>query len=133
LETFATALQHIARSPLIGVGLDDESSQVTIRNTLKFKVHNSILLLWFSSGILGFLGIILIYWKSFGLAVCQIRASALHPQATDHLGLAAATIGFILVDMTQPGVYQRQKWLVFALLYSGVYMTRKLKQGTSNA
>ena len=128
LSTFTQAIDYIARSPIIGVGLDKASSQVPVSNVVNLEVHNPILQLWFTSGLLGLAGILIIYWHTFWSAANRIKNSLQIVQFPDRLGLAAATIGFLVIDMTQPGIDQRQKWLVFALLYASFFVKQKVQK-----
>ena len=126
LETYFLALQYISNSPIIGVGLDNASSQLQVSSGELLQVHNTILQLWFTSGILGVIGVVIIYWQALLLALSRIRTSLKSVQLPDRVGIAAATLGFLLIDMTKPGIDERQKWLVIALLYGSMYVREKI-------
>ncbi len=128
LETYSLALQYISNSPIIGAGLDTTSSQLQVSTGELLQVHNVILQLWFTSGILGLLGIVVIYWQALILAWSRIKNSLRSVQLPDRVGVAAGVLGFLLIDMTKPGIDERQKWLVIAVLYSGMFIKEKIKK-----
>ncbi len=126
LETYSLALQYISNSPIIGVGLDNASSQLQISTGELLQVHNVILQLWFTSGILGIVGVVIIYCQALILTLSRINNSLRSVQLPDRVGLAAGALGFLLIDMTKPGIDERQKWLVMALLYGGMFIREKI-------
>lgn len=106
------ALAAIANNPLVGVGLDQESS-VTEAG---FQVHNSLLGAWYEAGILGFGGLaaLLIGILAFGRVVSVSARSG--DEWAMAVALLASSLAWIVFGMGAPVLYKRFGWLGAALL-----------------
>jgi O-antigen ligase len=110
LETIRFARGAIADNPIVGVGLDDQSSGTFDGAT---AVHNMEVLAWFEGGILFFGGILLaiswvaaLLWRSRGE---QNREAQL---------LAPTCVAAFFVAQTGPVLYDRFLWIGPVLLAS---------------
>jgi O-antigen ligase len=113
IRTYEGAWARIKMDPFIGTGLDARSSEIfDDQNDTAYEVHNLFLGRWLDSGILGFLGMIVLVgtlgklgWQLIGLSPDRYLA----------LTLFAAFIAYIGDEMSEPSLYKRYS-LVPALL-----------------
>jgi len=112
------ALNHIIANPLLGEGMDQTatggltSSQIVTT----IYVHNTLVEAWLAGGLVVVLGLLALYWQVLSLAARGIVASLRDSSVPCLLGLSASSIGWIVMDMGQPAIYQRYKWLVAGLV-----------------
>jgi len=107
LDTDRIAISGIAKSPLIGRGLDASSGTVN-----GLPTHNMFLLAWWQGGFLVLLGLLLAIGSS-------VRPSAL---LSDRAGLDrvlwASFVAAIVYAMSAPVLYDRFFWLSAVLLFA---------------
>ena len=118
LEVYSQAVERILSNPLIGEGYDELSTSglEMYYRSLEDSVHNSFVQVWYVGGFLAFLGWLLIYISLGVMSVRIIAESARERAFLPMLGVALAGIAIIIMDQFQDSIYQREKWLVFALL-----------------
>ena len=112
LDGYDEAWSRIAEQPLIGVGLDEQSSQAVLGPKL---VHNMLINQWFTAGILGLLGLLMIIW---GVVVTGVR---LVRESTDDVrvlstAFIASLLAFVVFGMGEPILFVRYGWFPAALL-----------------
>jgi hypothetical protein len=114
-EIMSEGIKYIAKNPIWGAGMDqsgtgglDFSELVT-----SIYIHNTILQSWVSGGILVFLSTLSIYIYLFLKSIQLLHKWNNIPYV---IALSASTIGWICMDMAQPAIYQRFKWVIAALL-----------------
>jgi O-antigen ligase len=111
LEGYSDAWARIQQQPLIGVGLDYDS---TLSVTPK-AVHNMILGPWLTAGILGVVGLMVIVGGSIATGVRVLRRSPSRFRSFD-AATFAALIAFVQFSMGEPILYVRYGWFPTALL-----------------
>jgi O-antigen ligase len=126
LRTLEDAWSQIARSPVLGKGLDDESSRTRVVGPelqadgsvvyRPHQVHNLFLGAWFQAGVVGFISM-LILW--FGVARAGFKASALARSIRDlelSVALQASYAFFTVFSLAAVVTQQRFLWLPAGLL-----------------
>ncbi len=111
LEGFSDAWARIQKQPLIGVGLDYDS---TVAVTPK-AVHNMILGPWLTAGILGVVGLMVIVGGSIATGIRVLRRSSPEFRSFD-AATFAALMAFVQFSMGEPILYVRYGWFPTALL-----------------
>ncbi|MEA4907697.1 MAG: O-antigen ligase family protein [Chloroflexi bacterium] len=120
-------IDYIASNPFWGAGMDqggtsglDASYFVT-----SYYIHNTLLESWLAGGLLVFLGTLWLYWITGITALRSVWRQLKNRSATMALGLSCSVFGWMLMDMAQPNIYQRYKWLVIALLIGLAWVRQK--------
>lgn len=106
------AWNHISKQPFVGVGLDLESSAQRIG----FQVHNIVLNPWFTAGIFGVTGILVLVGALMraGLKVVQ-QAQGPNDHALA-VALFASFVAFAVFGMGEPILFVRYGWAPAAFL-----------------
>jgi O-antigen ligase len=111
VRTYKAAWRYIRQSPLIGVGLDPQSSKADENR----GVHNMILLQWYEGGIISALGILTI----FGLVWSVIWRTALDSVSYREFRLSISIlfsfVAFFVYAMSTSEAHHRDAWM-FAVL-----------------
>lgn len=117
LVIFGQAWSRIIQNPWFGVGYDQISTS-GLRSTgqLVLDVHNSLLQIWYTGGLLAFIGWLAIYISVGWMALGVIRNSHHNVLSPLILSLAATTLAILLMDQFQDAIYQREQWVVIGLL-----------------
>jgi O-antigen ligase len=112
LEGYGKAWSRIYEQPLIGVGLDDESSADVLGDE---SAHNILLNSWLSAGVLGLLGVTVLLCGAFACGIEALRRSS---GETRQLvaALLAALVAFAVFAMGEPILFVRYGWFPTALL-----------------
>jgi O-antigen ligase len=113
LEDYGEAWSRIVEQPFVGIGLDPETSFEVLGDG--HSVHNLILGPWFTAGILGLVGVVMLVGSAIatGLRVLK-HASPLERSAT--ASLLAALAAFVQHGMGEPILFVRYGWFPTALL-----------------
>jgi O-antigen ligase len=112
LEGYDEAWARIVEQPLIGVGLDLPSSEAVLGPN---AVHNMVINQWFTAGILGLIGIIVIIYGVVLTAARLIRSSTQEVR-TLSTALLASVVAFLVFGMGEPILFVRYGWFPAALL-----------------
>jgi O-antigen ligase len=117
---YKLAVTRIETDPLIGVGLDatvDVGPDAQGRPQ-SLPIHNIVIGTWFQAGILGLLGIVLI----FVCAAKESRSSIVCAASSGERALAVALMcslaAFIVFLMSEPALYTRYGWVPVALIFA---------------
>ena len=112
VEGYETAWARIVDQPLVGVGLDNASSQRILGANL---VHNLFINPWFAAGILGFAGVVLLVGGALAVGAQVVRSASAsqRPLAT---ALFASVVTFVIFGMGEPILYVRFGWFAAMLL-----------------
>jgi O-antigen/teichoic acid export membrane protein/O-antigen ligase len=113
LDSYRLAWDAIQDQPLVGVGLDQES---TVIPELGVPVHNLFLGFWLSAGILGAVGILLVLVELARIAVRNVRAAQEPVAAVLAPALLASFGAFVVYGLGAPIDYKRYGWVAAALL-----------------
>jgi O-antigen ligase len=112
LDGYREAWTRIREQPLIGVGLDDASSREVLGSAI---VHNMLINPWFSAGILGLVGIVLVV-AGAALAGCRTVRHSPPDQRSFATALLASLVAFVVFGMGEPILFVRYGWFPAALL-----------------
>jgi O-antigen ligase len=127
---YKLALDRILNNPLIGVGYDQISTSGIgfLQLTLGSSIHNALLQIFYTGGLIAFVGWLAIYivlgWTAIKVLIGRTSPTPIL------FSLAAAVLSVLVMDQFQDAIYQREKWLVFGLLigyYLGVKNHDRLK------
>jgi len=112
IDGYRKAWQRIREDPIVGVGLDEASSAEVLEGRF---AHNIILNSWFSAGILGLLGVVVLLAGALGAGRRVIRGS---PIAERNLPAAmiSSLLAFVLFAMGEPILFVRYGWFPVAML-----------------
>lgn len=126
---YIEALEQIVNNPLVGVGYDQIStSGIGFDNReLSGTVHNLLLQIWYVGGLFAFLGWLVIYFSIGWEAISVLHWGERRAMTPIILGIAAAVVAVLLMDLFQDAIYQREKWLVVGLLVTTAWSSRSLK------
>lgn len=125
-DTIKLAWERIKQDPLIGTGLDSQSSHVYSYLTgRRYAVHNLFVGRWHDSGVLGLIGIVTIVSALLASAWRVVRRSAGADQYLA-VSLLAATVAFLVVGMGEPLLYKRYALApaALALAMCAIYQRR---------
>ncbi|MHC1784985.1 MAG: O-antigen ligase family protein [Anaerolineaceae bacterium] len=117
-DDYVLGLKYIASNPFVGAGMDQtgtgglNSSQMITY----LAIHNTILQSWVAGGLLAFIGTVIIYFHILKFSLRALSTAFSTRTYSILVGLSASSLGFVFIDMTSSNIYQRVKWLVFALL-----------------
>jgi len=112
IEGYTLAWDRVADQPFIGVGLDAETSVEVLEG---HSVHNLILGPWFTAGILGVVGMVLLLAGALITGFRVLRSSSPENRPFD-AALLAALVAFVQHGMGEPILFVRYGWLPTALL-----------------
>jgi len=112
IDVYRSAWDQIARQPLVGVGLDAASSS----QRLELEVHNIILLPWFTAGILGITGILVLLGSLIHTGLDVLKRTRDSDDLALAISLHASFVAFLIFGMSEPVLYVRYGWVPAALL-----------------
>jgi O-antigen ligase len=127
LEGYEEAWARIREQPLIGVGLDELSSQAVLGPKL---VHNMLINQWFSGGILALVGIVVIIGGVALTGLRVVRSSVLEERAFS-IALLGSVGAFVVFGMGEPILFVRYGWFPAALLIALDAQRRRREPATS--
>jgi O-antigen ligase len=112
IEGYSLAWSRILEQPLVGVGLDLESSEAELG---RHTVHNLILGPWFTAGVLGLVGIVMLIVGALRTGLRVLRTTP--PQSRSFTAaLLASLVAFVEHAMGEPILFVRYGWFPTALL-----------------
>ena len=112
LDGYGKAWARIHEQPLIGVGLDDASSQEILGET---TAHNILINPWFSAGVFGLVGMLILLYGAFACGLTTLRLASAGDRALV-AALLAAVVAFAVFAMGEPILFVRYGWFPTALL-----------------
>jgi O-antigen ligase len=113
LEVYGEAWSRIVEQPFVGIGLDPGTSAEFLgeENT----VHNVLLGPWFTAGILGLVGIVMLVGGAIATGLRVLRNSTAQERAVT-AALVASLATFVQHAMGEPILFVRYGWFPTALL-----------------
>lgn len=129
IEGFSLAWDRIAEQPLVGVGLDPETSLEILEG---HSVHNLLLGPWFTAGVLGLIGIVLLIGGALATGFKVLRVSAPQHRPFD-AALVAALVAFVQHGMGEPILFVRYGWLPTAFLIALRVQHLRAERSTADA
>ena len=122
LGGYELAWERIREQPLIGIGLDEASAGEALEGG--HLVHNLILSQWFSAGILGLVGVVLLVGGAL-LNGCRTVQRSSPDQRPLTAALLASLVAFLVFAMGEPILFVRYGWFPVAMLVAlGAQMLR---------
>jgi hypothetical protein len=112
-DAYGDAWARIVEQPLVGVGLDPESSSEVLGDDV--SVHNLLLGPWFTAGILGVLGIVILVGGAIATGVRVLKSASQSDRAST-AALVASLAAFVQHGMGEPILFVRYGWFPTALL-----------------
>jgi hypothetical protein len=114
-ELNSIAVDAIASSPVVGVGLDSDSSEILLDGERK-RVHSLYFRLLYEAGVFGFVGMLAV----FTLFIHQAVAAARYLRRRQLDWIPAALLGAVTMLMLDalfgPPLFERYFWAPFALI-----------------
>ncbi len=117
-DDYLLGLDYIASNPIIGAGMDQSGTGTFDNNQMVtlLAIHNTILQSWVTGGLLTFFGTILVYFHVIKYSLGTLNKAIKTKTFSIMVGLSASSLGFAFMDMTSSNIYQRVKWIIFAIL-----------------
>ncbi|HEY8001674.1 MAG TPA: O-antigen ligase family protein [Solirubrobacterales bacterium] len=109
----------IRQDPLVGTGLDDQGKAITIftnGQTRPYQIHGAPVAAWYEAGILGLVGIVIVFWAYARTGWLALRSSAGGDDLLIGWALLAAWVAFVVYALTVPFLFQQFGW------FSGVVL-----------
>jgi O-antigen ligase len=129
LDSFRAAWDSISANPLVGVGLDAESTRLP---EFGEQVHNMLLLQWHAAGLLGVAGLVLILLGIFGRGLAVARGAPGALQLALATALLASFVSFVTFGMGAPMTYKRYGWLSAALILALAHASSSRRAGAGD-
>jgi O-antigen ligase len=119
---YKQALLEISQSPFVGVGYDQISTSGIEKESrdLNTAVHNALLQIFYTGGLLSFAGWFAIYLMLARDSIKLLLSERGKFPISDVLTLSACVLAVLLMDQFQDSIYQREKWIVFGL-FAGLF------------
>lgn len=109
IDTYSIAIDMILDNPLVGKGID-------VATSTGYAVHNSILKAIYETGIIGGVGIGMVFFSIFSVTLNNLRRKINHEYRTVTESLFMAFITFFIVSLKEPIFYTRFGWITAGLL-----------------
>ncbi len=132
LLIYDEAISYIFRNPIIGAGMDQNSTSgiELTRRELSGSIHNIFLQVWYTGGIVSLIGWSIVLFYAGWNALRYLFFSTSEITSYLALGLAAAVVGILLMDQFQDGIYQREQWLAINLFVATVWNRQPMMKGS---
>ena len=110
IAVYRDALKRIEENPVVGVGLGYGATNAGE------QVHNFPLHIWFTTGIVGLIGMVFIFVTAARTAWLSMVASQTSIEVPLATALACSLIAFLVFIMSAPALFIRYGWLSVALV-----------------
>jgi O-antigen ligase len=113
------AWPRIKSDPIVGAGLDNNDSFVTIIShaySVPYQIHGLPLAAWYESGIFGVVGLIGLIGVLGALGWKGVGTGTSDDELRIGWALLAAFLAFVIEAMTQPMVFQQYGWITGVML-----------------
>jgi O-antigen ligase len=102
----------IQANPVFGIGLDQGAQMVAVGNL----VHNMVLGVWLGAGLLGVLGVVILFFSATIAGVVAFRRGLTHRDRQLSIALLSSMLAVLIVGLSSPLLYQRYTWLPSLML-----------------
>src|SRR5262245_31008621 len=117
IGTYRVALERIQENPFVGVGLDLLSVTRPFGvEAYEYDVHNLVIGLWYKTGLIGLVGILLTLFAILRSGWTAISESITGSERTVAVALCSSVVAFVVFAMTAPILFTRLGWISAALV-----------------
>jgi O-antigen/teichoic acid export membrane protein/O-antigen ligase len=131
IGTYRVAIERIQENPFVGVGLDllSVTRPFGVEN-YEYDVHNLVIGLWYKTGLIGLVGILLTLFAILRSGWTAISESITGSERTVAVALCSSVVAFVVFAMTAPILFTRLGWISAALVLAlrGVQQERSAAQ-----
>ena len=117
IRTYRMAARHIKQDPFVGVGLDLASvtRPFGVEN-YEYDVHNLLIGLWYKTGLIGLVGMLLALLSIFRSGWSAMVESDSRSEWQIAVALLSSTLAFVVFAMSEPVLFSRFGWIPAALM-----------------
>jgi O-antigen/teichoic acid export membrane protein/O-antigen ligase len=117
VTTYKVAVKRIKQDPFIGVGLDLYSITKPFgESEFQYDVHNIVLGVWYKTGLVGLVGMMLALFAIVRAGWIAIMRSKAKDEMGYAVSLLSASVAFVVFAMSEPVLFSRFCWIGPALL-----------------
>jgi O-antigen/teichoic acid export membrane protein/O-antigen ligase len=110
IQTYRAAINRVEQNPIVGVGLNRDTTAASE------WVHNIFLGTWYTTGLLGLVGMTLIFVASGRAAWWSMLSARSVEERGLALALSGSFIAFLVFVMSEPALFIRYGWVSVALV-----------------
>jgi O-antigen/teichoic acid export membrane protein/O-antigen ligase len=117
IGTYRVALERINEDPFVGVGLDLYSITRPFGvEAYEYDVHNLVIGLWYKTGLIGLVGMLLALLAIVRSGWTAISESISNSERRVAVALGSSVVAFVVFAMTAPILFTRLGWISAALV-----------------
>ena len=117
IGTYRVAIERIEENPFVGVGLDLFSVTRPFGvEAYEYDVHNLVIGLWYKTGLIGLVGMLLALFAIVRSGWTAISESISASERRLAVALGSSVVAFVVFAMTAPILFTRLGWISAALL-----------------
>ena len=117
IGTYRVAIARIEEDPFVGVGLDLKSVTRPFGvESYEYDVHNLIIGVWYKTGLIGLIGILIALLAILRSGWTAILGSISTGESRVAVALASSFVAFIVFAMSEPILFSRYGWISAALI-----------------
>jgi O-antigen/teichoic acid export membrane protein/O-antigen ligase len=127
IGTYTAAIERIEEDPFVGVGLDLHSvSRPFGIESYEYDVHNLVIGLWYKTGLVGLVGMLLTLLAVARSGWIAISESISSSERRVAVALGSSVVAFVVFAMTAPILFTRVGWISAALVLAlrGIQLER---------
>ena len=117
IGTYRVAIERIEENPFVGVGLDLFSITRPFGvEAYEYDVHNLVIGLWYKTGLIGLVGMLLALFAILRSGWTAISESISTSERRLAVALGSSVVAFVVFAMTAPILFTRLGWISAALV-----------------
>jgi O-antigen/teichoic acid export membrane protein/O-antigen ligase len=117
IGTYRVAIERIKEDPFVGVGLDLRSVTRPFGvEAYEYDVHNLVIGLWYKTGLVGLVGMLLVLLSVGRSAWAAVSESISTNEQRVAIALGSSVVAFVVFAMTAPVLFTRLGWISAALV-----------------
>jgi O-antigen/teichoic acid export membrane protein len=117
IGTYRVAIARIEEDPFVGVGLDLKSITRPFGvESYEYDVHNLIIGLWYKTGLIGLVGMLIALLAILRSGWTAILGSRSTRESGVAVALASSFVAFVVFAMSEPVLFSRYAWISAALI-----------------